>query len=236
MTTSLSGVCSWMSLNFAANWSAGTHLSSTKTLPSCSMATLSCLAPCGILSGWSVSGSATAWHWVSSGVTTMKMISSTRQTSTSGVTLMSALTALWLSYSKCLSPDACCTAGPLLGRLLLDEEVDQLRRGVGHLHLEALEDIGEVVEQPRGRNGHAETEGGGDEGPGNTLRHRTDTARARQRHALERVDDADDGSEQADEGGRRRDRRQTADALLEVRVDDQRLALDGPLGRLDHVV
>src|SRR4029079_2723031 len=143
----------------------------------------------------------------------MKMISSTRQTSTNGVTLMSALTALWLSVAKCLSPDACGMGGALLRPLLLDEEVDQLRRGVGHLHLEALEDVGEVVEQPRRRDGDAEAEGGGHQGLRDAPPHRADAARARQRHALEGVDDADHGAEQTDERGGGGDGGEAADAL-----------------------
>src|SRR5262249_28824736 len=43
--------------------------------------------------GWSVTGSATAGSCASIGVTTMKMIRSTRQTSTRGVTLISLRTA-----------------------------------------------------------------------------------------------------------------------------------------------
>src|ERR1051326_3910897 len=106
------------------------------------MATLSCLLPSGIFSGFVVSGRATSTPVCRSGVTTMKMISSTRHTSTRGVTLMSALSAFLLP-PPALDPAPSCT-GRSARALLLDEEVHQLRRGVGHLDLEALEGVGEV--------------------------------------------------------------------------------------------
>src|SRR5688572_7351978 len=152
---------------------------------------------------------------ISSGVTTMKMISSTRQTSTSGVTLISDRTAFSpLPRALAARPNCMGSSCRPSDALLLDEEVDQLRRGVGHLHLQPLEHVGEVVEHPGRGNGHAEAERGGDEGLGDTGRDRADAARAGERHTAERVDDADDGSEQADEGRGRRDRREAADALL----------------------
>ena len=55
---------------------------------------VSCFWFSGIFSGWLVSGSATSIPFCSIGVTTMKMMSSTRQTSTSGVTLISLRTPL----------------------------------------------------------------------------------------------------------------------------------------------
>src|SRR6185295_17650370 len=123
----------------------------------------------------------------SRGVTTMKMISSTRQTSTRGVTLMSPRTPLVPKMSALLARLGRNIAGPLL----LHEEVDQLRGGVRHLDLQALDPAGEVVEHPGGRDGHEEAERGGDERFRDTGGHGGDTARARGRHAAERVDDAD---------------------------------------------
>src|SRR5581483_3468343 len=70
---------------------SGTRSLPIDTLASCWMAMASCFGPSGIFSGLAVSGSCTGTPFTIIGVTTMKMISSTRQTSTRGVTLMSAL-------------------------------------------------------------------------------------------------------------------------------------------------
>src|ERR1700674_2652524 len=86
------------------------------------------------------------------GVTTMKMISSTRQTSTRGVTL------IWLLIS--VSRLGLTRRGNIPGPLL-HEEVDQLGAGVGHLDLQPLQLVGEVVEHPGRRDGDAETQGRG---------------------------------------------------------------------------
>src|ERR671928_1085726 len=89
-----------------------------------------------------------------SGVTIMKMISSTSMTSIIGVTLMSALTA-----DEPALPVDMATAGhrllgleflgedraPELASHALDQVVDQLLRGVGHLDREVLDLGGEVV-------------------------------------------------------------------------------------------
>jgi hypothetical protein len=93
--------------------------------------------------------------------------------------------------------------------------------------------VGEVVEHPRRRNRHEQTERGGHQGLGDTARNRRDTSRAAHRHAAEGVDDADHGAEQAGEGSGGGDGRQAAGALLEVGVANQRLALDGAARRLD---
>src|ERR1051325_494360 len=128
----------------------------------------------------------------------MKMMSSTRQTSTSGVTLMSPLTSSGLpppapnampssALPRRLHPGA---------RLVLDEVVDQLRRRVRHLHLEPVDLVEEVVVQPHRRDSHEEAERGRDERLGDAGRHGAETARAGEGHALERVDD---GGERAEE-------------------------------------
>src|SRR6476659_1688234 len=87
----------------------------------------------GFLAGLFVCGSCTACPFWSMGVTTMKMIRSTSTTSTRGVTLMSDLTLPLLSS---------------IGRpVLLQEEVDELGGRVGHLDLEPLQTVGEIVER-----------------------------------------------------------------------------------------
>src|SRR6266567_2026583 len=91
-----------------------------------------------------------------SGCVIMKMISSTSSTSIIGVTLMSDLTAVTLALSL---PVDMATAGhrllgleflgedrpPELAPDALDEVVDELLRGVGHLDREVLDLGGEVV-------------------------------------------------------------------------------------------
>src|SRR6185295_3900347 len=198
-----------------------------KTLPSSLRATFSCFSFSGIFAGEAVSGSWTSTPFWSSGVTTMKMINSTRQTSTNGVTLMSPRTPT--SAIGCCRLANLCISSPLS----LHEEVDQLRGGVRHLDLQALDAAGEVVEHPGGRNRDEQAERGGDQRFGDTRGNRADAARAGGGHALERVDDADDGAEQADERRGRRDRREGADAALEIRRGEQSRAIDGAGGGFD---
>src|SRR5216684_2837102 len=138
-----------------------------------------------------------------SGVTTMKMMRSTRQTSTSGVTLMSLWSlsrpppppiAIGLRPPKRLGGANSCCAAPL------DEVVEQLRGRVGHLDLEALDLVHEDVEKPDRRDRDEETEGRRDEGLRDPAGDRADSGRARRGHAPECVDDPDDRSKEADEG------------------------------------
>src|SRR5262245_65359034 len=160
--SSLSGVSLCSCSNCALRLASGTQFWPKKTLPSDLMATASCFWFSGILVGSLVSGFITSTPDCSMGVTTMKMISSTRHTSTRGVTLMSLLTPATISGLLCL--------GSMLAPLPLHEEVDHLGRGVRHLELQPLELAGEVVEHPGRRDGDAEAEGGGDERLGDTGR------------------------------------------------------------------
>src|SRR5258708_29200491 len=116
-----------MLLSVPATWSSGTQFWLTKMLPSCLIEMVSCLLFSGIFSGTFVSGRTTSMPFCSIGVTTMKMISSTRQTSTRGVTLIWLLTSSTSFGLTCLGS----IPGPLL-----HEEVDQLGGGVRHLHLQ----------------------------------------------------------------------------------------------------
>src|ERR1700704_4791185 len=141
------------------------------------------------------------------------MISSTNMTSTSGVTLISDLTpplapprSIAIAVSPCI---AACGFGiadqPIrnpqseirnsLLRGLLDEVVDELRRGVVHLHVEALDAAGQVVVEPDRRNRDDQTERGLDERFRNTHRDGADAGRPAGADALERVDNADHGAE-----------------------------------------
>src|SRR3954466_8071596 len=115
-----------------------------------------------------------------SGVTIMKMISSTSMTSIIGVTLMSDLTEVVPPEL----PVDMATAGhrllgleflgedrtPKLAPHALDQIVDQLLGAVGHLDGQILDLGGEVVVGPDRRDRDHQTERRGDEGFGNTRR------------------------------------------------------------------
>src|SRR4029079_95975 len=109
------------------------------------MEMVSCFWFSGIFVGSAVSGTMTFTPFWSMGVTTMKMIRSTRQTSTSGVTLMSL--RMWLEVSIFLT----CRGSIAVPRLL-HEEIDQLGRGVRHLDVQPVQLVGEVVEHPGRRD------------------------------------------------------------------------------------
>src|SRR5258708_27488081 len=176
------------------------------------------------------------------GVTIMKMISNTNITSISGVTLMSALTA-----ARALVADRATGLRSLL-RLeflredrpaefrpdTLDQVVDQLLRGVGHLDGEEVDLGGAVVVEPHSRNGDDQTERGRDQRFGDTGRHRGERAApTRSRHALERVDDPHHGAEQAYERRRRARGGAEAQAALQLARDNHDLALHRALHRVD---
>src|SRR5690349_25088125 len=121
-----------------------------------------------------------------SGVTIMKMISSTSMTSIIGVTLMSALTA-----DDPESAVDMATAGhrllgleflgedraPELASHALDQVVDQLLGAVGHFDGQVLDLGGEVVVSPHRRDRDHEAEGGRDERLGDTGRDAREPAR-----------------------------------------------------------
>src|SRR5258705_13186109 len=107
------------------------------------------------------------------GVMTMKMINRTNITSTSGVTLIAELTSATLTL---------CTRR----LVLLQEEVEKLRRGIRHLDLEPLEPRREVVERHDGRDGDPDAERRRDERLGDTGRHGGQSTRSRLRDARER--------------------------------------------------
>src|SRR6185503_8563988 len=119
------------------------------------MTVLSCVV--GLSTLLVASGSRIATPWFNIGVMSIMMMSSTSMTSTSGVTLMSALTppfepptSIDIVKLQALGPRLQAAASlkgrqPEARRLrsvslssLLDEVVDELRRGVVHLHVEVL--------------------------------------------------------------------------------------------------
>src|SRR4029077_4946512 len=108
------------------------------------------------------------------GVTIMKMIKSTSITSIIGVTLMSALTDPPLPES--LLADRATglrcflrleflreNRAPELRTHALDQEVDQLLGGIGHLHGDVVDGGAEVVVEPHRRDRDHQTERRGDQ-------------------------------------------------------------------------
>src|SRR5437867_7794092 len=94
----------------------------------------SCFSVSGVFSGSSVTGRLTGTPFCSMGVTTMKMISSTRQTSTNGVTLISEFIAVFWN----LLTELCHRCLIMRARFL--HEVDRhFRSRVGHLDGEAVD-------------------------------------------------------------------------------------------------
>src|SRR5258708_3108554 len=114
-----------------------------------------------------------------------------------------------------------------------EEVIDQLRAGVAHLHIKSVDAIGEVVEHPHGRDSDEQTDSRGNQRFRNTLRNAGDADVLVGRNSLERVDDADDGSEQPHEGRRGTDSGQGADAALELGMHDGFGAIESALGGLD---
>src|SRR6266496_3016422 len=182
---------------------------SRKNLPSRSIPSRISSGPSGRFSGFAERG-IVAWKPAAMiGVTIMKMISNTSITSISGVTLMSALTA---AFALALVADRATGLRRLL-RLeflgedrpaelrpdALDQVIDQLFRGVGHLDGEEVDLGREVVVQPHGWDRHEEAERGRDQRLGDTGGHRRQgAAAARGRHAGERVHDAHHSAKQTD--------------------------------------
>src|SRR6516162_449878 len=128
-------------------------------------------------------------------------------------------------------PNLLADAGAALRAL--QEVVDQLGAGVTHLDVEGFNLVGEIVERPDRRQRYEQTDRGGDQGFGNAACHRAQTSRLLGRDALERIDDADDGSKQSHEGGGRTDGRQAADTTFQLGADDRLGPVQGALGRVD---
>src|SRR5688500_834076 len=107
------------------------------------------------------------------GVTTMKMIRSTRHTSISGVTLISDVIDAWLSFPSELADSLFIADTHFL------HEVDRhLRTRVGHLDREAIHAVLEVVVSPDGGNRDEQAAGSGEERFGDTGRNGRDTTAA----------------------------------------------------------
>src|SRR5262245_5581354 len=164
---------------------------------------------CG--SGWKIPGRSTGMSRWSCGATTMKMISRTRTTSTSGVTFMSGATpAPRTRLCHPLTPDSLTLLSLDLGfppglaalelrfRPALDA-VEQLARSSVQRGL-VLADLGrEVVEREHRRNRDGEAERGFDQRFRDAGRHGRQAARPGRCDALERTDDPEHGAQQSHE-------------------------------------
>src|SRR6185312_10118189 len=117
----------------------------------------------------------------------------------------------------------------------LHEVVEEFRAGVTHLHVERIHAAGEVVVHPDRGHRDEQTDSGGDEGFGSTAGDRADTGGLLSGHRLERVDDADDGSEQTDERRGGTDGGQSADAALQFGVHDGFRAVESAAGSFDFL-
>src|SRR5690349_8926133 len=168
-------------------------------------------SPCEF--GFVVFGRLTSGPFRICGAITMKMISSTSTTSTSGVMLMAAFIGVG-SPSRIGRPF-------LLDRRRLDfnlfevkplelryfeQAVHELGRSPIHFDMEDLDLARELVEGDDGRNCYEDTEGRRDQGFCDAARNHGHSARSRGRDAPESVNDSDHGAEQADERGSGADR------------------------------
>src|SRR5450432_2421029 len=180
------------------------------------------------LSWWAVTGSSTATPRAIMGVITMKMMSSTSTTSTSGVTLISARTPplAWRFETRCRlrggSPGAGGLGGSGLTRcsgVALEDRVDELGGRLVDVDRDVVELGREVVEEPHRHDGDAEAHGRRDERLGDAGRDGADAAAALGRvgELLEGGDDAADGAEEAHEGRRRRHGREHGQAAPQAR-------------------
>src|SRR4029077_9357377 len=95
--------------------------------------------------------------------------------------------------------------------------------------------VGEVVVSPDGGNGNEQAEGGGNKGFSNTAGNSRETGGLAAGDALKRVQDADDGAEEADERGGGTNRGEGREAALHFRVDDGDGALETALGSVNDV-
>src|SRR5438105_49894 len=167
--TARPGFLSCSALRYFDRSRSGIQSCPTNTVPSCLTEMIRSPSLPGFFSACGPSGSSTSTPCCNIGVTTMKMMSSTRQTSTRGVTLMSPLTSSGLPppapnaiVTSALPPDRRGGARAYAS-LILDEVVDQLRGRVRHLHVETIHFIEEVVVHPDCRNGDEQTERRGDQ-------------------------------------------------------------------------
>src|ERR1700761_6546375 len=193
-------------------WLAGSTLGWCKSVGSC--ARLTGLSPrktfcllsivstsrcCVISFTLRVFGTDTSMPDCSTGAVTMKMISSTRTTSTSGVMLISASEVrVW----PVLAVKA--TRGLPLHRFLfggdLFQAVEQFAREVVHTRAELAKRRRKLVVGDDGGNGHQQTGGGSDQSFRHARSNGAQRSRAFRAQAMESIHDAHHSAEETNEG------------------------------------
>src|SRR5712671_3569988 len=168
-------------------------------------------SPCAF--GFAVFGRLTSGPLRICGAITMKMISSTSTTSTSGVMLMVACILVG-SPSRMRHLRAFALRYPELR--YFEQTVHQLGRSPVHLNVEILNLAGEVVECDDGRDRDEDAQSCRDQGLSNTARDHAHSAGPRGRYAPESVDDPDHGAKQAYKRGCGPDRGQEPETPLQL--------------------
>src|SRR5262249_54870184 len=130
-------------------------------------------------------------------VVIMKMMSSTRKTSVSGVTLISA--TMWPRV---------CALNSAIGPPRRRHRLEKPRTADAQRAVDPFDAVLEVVVEDERHDADGEPERGGDQSLGDAARHHPETPRPDQRHAVEGAHDPDDRPEETDEGCRRSDRSQ----------------------------
>src|SRR5690349_3461009 len=153
-------------------------------------------SPCEF--GFVVFGRLTSGPFRICGAITMKMISSTSTTSTSGVILMAAC-ILAGSPSRMRHLRLFHVRHPKLG--YFEQAVHELGRSPIHLHVEILNLAREVVERDNRRDRDEDSQGCRDQSLSNTARDHAHPAGPGGRDTPESVDDSNHSSEQAYERG-----------------------------------
>src|SRR5215475_5306858 len=182
-------------------------------------------SPCEF--GFAVFGTLTSGPLRICGAITMKMISSTSTTSTSGVMLMAAF--ILLGSPSRMRHLRLFIRHPELRHF--EQPVHELGRSPVHLNVEILDLAREVVECDDRRDSNEDAQGRRDEGLSNTARDHAHSAGPCGRDASESVDDSHYGTEQPDERGRRTNRGQEPETPFQL---DQRLGHGIPDYALDE--
>src|SRR5213594_696270 len=168
-------------------------------------------SPCEF--GFGVFGRLTSGPFRICGAITMKMIRSTRTTSTSGVMLMEAC-SLAGSPSRIGRPSLLdhrrlefrCLDVKRLELWYFEQAIHELVRRPVHLDVEILDLAREVVESHDGRDRDEDAQGRRDQGLSDAARNHRHSAGPRGRDAPEGVNDSDHGAEKTDERGSGADR------------------------------
>src|SRR5574341_2240887 len=165
--------------------------------------------------------------WMS-GAVTMKMMSSTSITSTSGVTLISL--SVW--RPEPLVPIATALP-PVRPEEVAPDDVEEVVREVGHLAVEDPDLRGEVVVRDHRRDGREEPDRRGDERLADGARHRGEVRVPHPVDVMEGVHDPPDRPEEPHERRRAGGSAEERDLRLERRDLGRRRALERALHVLD---